>query len=373
MPTSETRAAEHLAAVLQAHTGFDNRWRTAFETVHRGDFLPHLACFSDLLGQHSINRTDDPQAWLAQAYRPDVAVRIPSGDTVRSSASQPLAIAEVLLAAKAEPGMRVLEIGTGVGFLAALLANALGPQNVTTVELDRTMAAVAAANLAGHGPVHTHHGDGLALEGIKGPFDRIISTCAVDRIAPAWLAACPDGRIIAPWVTTYDASATAVLDVSAGVAVGRFLPNLSFMPASGVRREDEPVPAAPEAGRIRCSRTWLRCPQVTAKRKAGAALAIGVQLPGVRYHTATTAQGDIEVTVWDDAGSWARTSCPTTMDVVQFDVQQAGPRELWQEVESAYRRWRSWSRPSADRLGLTTDENSTEYWLDHPNQPINTL
>lgn len=269
--------------------------------------------------------------------------------------------------------MRVLEIGSGVGFLAAILAHALGAANVTTIELDPVMVATAAANLAKQGPVHIHRGDGLTLSGIDGTFDRIIATCATDHVPKAWLEACPTGRTVAPWITTYDASATAVLDVSNGVAVGRFLPGVSLMPAAGMRREDEPVPASPDQAWVRASRTWLRCPQVTAKRKAGAAIAIGVQLPGVRYTTGKTVSGDFEVILWDANGSWARTSTPSAMDVEQFDVEQSGTRDLWDEVETAYRRWRSWSRPSADRIGLTVDGDSTEYWLDHPNQPISTL
>jgi hypothetical protein len=63
------------------------------------------------------------------------------------------------------------------------------------------------------------------------------------------------------------------------------------------------APAQPRPERIRTSATWLRCPQVTAKRKAGATLAILVQLSGVRYTTGKTAGGDIEVTVWDEASS----------------------------------------------------------------------
>lgn len=373
MPISESKAAANLAAVLEAHTGFGDRWRRAFTKVRRGDFLPNRALFSDRLGLRTVDRASDPAAWLTAAYQPDVSVRIMDGEQIRSAASQPLAMAEILLASKIEPGMRILEIGSGVGFLAAILAHAIGAAMVATVELDSFMAATAAWNLAKHGPVAKHCGDGMTLEGIDGPFDAIISTCAVDRVPPAWLAACPAGRIVAPWITTYDASATAVLDVHDGTATGRFLPNVAFMPAAGMPREDDPAPPRPDPERIRSSATWLRCPQVTAKRKAGAALAIGVQLPGVHYRTAKDAENTIEVTVFDNAGSWARTSCPAAMDVVQFDVEQAGPRDLWDEVETAYRRWRSWSRPSADRLGLTTDGAKTEYWLDHPSQLISAL
>jgi protein-L-isoaspartate(D-aspartate) O-methyltransferase len=108
-------------------------------------------------------------------------------------------------------------------------------------------------------------------------------------------------------------------------------------------------------------------------RKQGAAFAIALQLPGVHYATAKTASGDFGVTVWDARGSWARSSCPPSMDVVQFEVEQAGPRNLWDEVETAYRRWRSWSRPAVDRFGLTVTAGTVEYWLDHPNQLVSEL
>lgn len=373
MPISEAEAAANLAAVLDAHVGFGEMWRSAFAKVHRGDFLPAIALFSDRQGLRTINRATDLEHWLEAAYRPDVAVRIMDGDRIRSAASEPLAMAEVLLAARAEPGMKALEIGSGVGFIAAILAHVLGAENVATIELDEYMAATAARNLSKHGPLQMYRADGLTLEGIDGPFDRIISTCAVDHVPKAWLAVCPQGRIVAPWITTYDASATAVLDVSGGVAVGRMLPGVAFMPAAGMPREDDPIPGEPPSTHLRESATWVRCPQVTASRKAGAALAIGIQLPGVRYATRKASDGVMTVTVWDEAGSWARTSTPAAMDVVEFAVHQAGPRDLWDEVEAAYRRWRSWSRPSADRFGLTADGEKVEYWLDHPNQPISTL
>jgi protein-L-isoaspartate O-methyltransferase len=376
MPTSEAQAAARLAAVLDAHTGFGDTWRQAFAEMHRGDFLPYLAHFADRTDQWTVNRADDPETWLALAYRPDVSVRIPGeADQIRSSASQPMAMAELLLASRIEPGMKVLEIGSGVGFMAGLLAYAIGALNVTTVDVDASMAATAAENLgkAGHGGVRVVHGDGLALdaEDLAGPFDRILATCSVPHLPEAWVKACPTGRIVAPWITTYDGiTTTAVIDMHDGIGTGRFLPGLSFMPALGTRPDDTP---AEPIGEIRTSETWLRCPQVTASRKVGASFAVALQLPDVHYATAKTPAGDFGIMVWDENGSWARTSTPDTMDVAQFEVEQAGPRDLWDEVEEAYRRWRSWSRPATDRFGLTTTAGTVEYWLDNPEQPLTAL
>jgi protein-L-isoaspartate O-methyltransferase len=58
------------------------------------------------------------------------------GCYITSSASPPEVVALMLAALDAEPGMRVLEIGTGTGYNAALLAHRLGAQNITSVEID---------------------------------------------------------------------------------------------------------------------------------------------------------------------------------------------------------------------------------------------
>jgi protein-L-isoaspartate O-methyltransferase len=70
----------------------------------------------------------------------------------------------MLDAGRVEPGMRVLEIGTGTGYTAALLAHQLGAHNVTTIEIDPDLAARARAALAtaGYGEVTVICGDGGA-------------------------------------------------------------------------------------------------------------------------------------------------------------------------------------------------------------------
>ena len=62
------------------------------------------------------------------------------GRYVTSSASQPNVVALMLKALDAQPGMRVLEIGTGTGYNAALLAHRLGAPHVTSVEIHPDLA-----------------------------------------------------------------------------------------------------------------------------------------------------------------------------------------------------------------------------------------
>ncbi|GAA2044536.1 methyltransferase domain-containing protein [Catenulispora yoronensis] len=368
------RRAENLADVLAAHTGLPPTWRDAFAQTPRELFVPTHAHFSNNVTEAwEIDRDTDPEAWLSSVYRPDVGVVTQmDGNTPTSSSSMPMAMAETLGAVRIFAGQKVCEIGAGTGYNAAVIAQRVGDLNMTTIEVDPDIVRKAEANLAkaGHDGVTVIHGDGLNLNGL-GRFDRLVATCSVSSLPASWIEACPRGQIFAPWFNAYDSSASAVLDVEDGVAIGRFVPNLKYMPARAMAFSDK-QPGRPTDPKL--SSTWLRCPQVTDRRKLGAAFAIGAQLPDVfKLGTTDRSLGTTTVTLWDGQGSWARTSTPASMEVAQYPVEQAGPRDLWDEVEQAYRRWRSWGRPSTDRFGLTSDGETFTIWLDNADQPISDL
>lgn len=141
-----------------------------------------------------------PGVSLEEAYA-DRAIAIKTqGDEVTSSISQPGMVAQMLELLEARAGERILEIGTGSGYNAALLAELVGPRgSVTTVELDAELAGRAATALRelGYDNVRVLSGDGAQI----GPavYDRIIATARSDDIAPAWWEALPDGgRMVVP-------------------------------------------------------------------------------------------------------------------------------------------------------------------------------
>ncbi|BCJ41725.1 protein-L-isoaspartate O-methyltransferase [Actinoplanes ianthinogenes] len=167
---------------------------TAFATVPRELFVP------DGFHRRDGSRVepDDP-GFLEAVYRNDVLVTKLHGDVPVSSSSQPSLMAVMLAALELRPGMRVLEIGAGTGYNAALMA-ALGAA-VTSVDVQedvagRARAALARAGIAG---VRVVAGDGyLGLQDPL-PYDRIIVTVGIAGLSPHWFAQlAPDGFVLAP-------------------------------------------------------------------------------------------------------------------------------------------------------------------------------
>ncbi|MGH8165043.1 MAG: protein-L-isoaspartate O-methyltransferase family protein, partial [Rhodanobacteraceae bacterium] len=119
-----------------------------------------------------------------------------------STVSQPTMIALMLEQLQVTPRARTLEIGSGSGYNAALLAELTGPEgSVVTVEIDPDIAAIAASNLAraGYGGVRTVCNDGRAGEPHYAPYDRIIVTACAPSLSSALCDQLrPGGRIVAP-------------------------------------------------------------------------------------------------------------------------------------------------------------------------------
>jgi protein-L-isoaspartate(D-aspartate) O-methyltransferase len=121
--------------------------------------------------------------------------------TTGSTASQPSLVVRMLEQLRVQPGQRVLELGTGSGYNAALLASLVGRTGrVTTVEVDPHLAARARRLLdryAEH-PVDVVTGDGADLAW-PDPFDRIIVTCALHELPEQWLTMlASDGFLVVP-------------------------------------------------------------------------------------------------------------------------------------------------------------------------------
>lgn len=343
--------AQRMADQLALSIGIDEACQTAFAKVPRELFWAG----------------PDP-------YDPSSGGLLKSADNVViSTASMPFAMAQIMLAAELRDGMRVMELGAGSGYMAAILAERLGQGNVVTIEADAEMVGMAAKNLAaaGFGDVEVVTGDGL--DGLPGrQFDAILASFSVTGIPPAWLQQCPGGRIVAPWATRWTShntdpkvSAAAVLNVRDGAASGRFYPNLRFMQAHAQRFDRIPALTNPGSSRYSIG-PRLRPGAVIGKFHPAAAFYLGLVLSGVGYR-----MDDGVITVCDDT-SWARAVGDEAM--MRTEVLQAGPRDLWTELQTAYTGWCAMRHPSIDRFGVSVDTAGRHrYWLDDPSQLVDAL
>jgi protein-L-isoaspartate(D-aspartate) O-methyltransferase len=103
------------------------------------------------------------------------------------------------------PGDRLVELGSGSGYGAALGAYIVGPQGrVLTLEIDAELHERAYALLAGLPSVTALHADAVRSTELWGDGNRIVCTFAVERLPEAWLAAIPDGGILVAPVAARD-------------------------------------------------------------------------------------------------------------------------------------------------------------------------
>jgi protein-L-isoaspartate(D-aspartate) O-methyltransferase len=157
--------------------------QAAFRAVPRHLFLPGLA--------------------PAAVYQDEaLVIRYDEDGLPVSSSSQPAMMAIMLEQLGLQPGHRVLEIGTGTGYNAAVMAHIVGPAGrVVTVDIDADLVSQAQASLtaAGYGAVEARCGDGGYGDPQDAQFDRVIVTAGAWDIAPAWLnQLAPGGRLVLP-------------------------------------------------------------------------------------------------------------------------------------------------------------------------------
>jgi protein-L-isoaspartate(D-aspartate) O-methyltransferase len=118
-------------------------------------------------------------------------------------------------------------------------------------------------------------------------------------------------------------------------------------------------------------------PRVVVDADPGADLAISALVPCVRRHLGLDETGGSgEATLWlvETApgaitdGSWAVVEYAPGLE--EYQVEQYGPRRLWDEVSSAYRWWLTRGRPGRHRYGYTVADDGQHIWLDYPDSPL---
>lgn len=352
-------------------------WREALRAVPRHLFLPARLWLRDGDGGHELcDRGVEPERWWEAVWTdaPLVTDFTRASDGTRepsSSASAPSTVIRMLQDAWLDDGARVLEIGTGTGFNAALLAHRLGDDRVTSVEIAADLAERARASLvrAGRRPAVVH-ADGARGWEAGAPYDRIVATCSVRALPTAWLAqTTAGGTVVTPWETSWCTYGTLVLTRHRdGGASGRFAPYGSYMVMRGQRPDVELRRDVLREGQVPdTSRTPLS-PWAVAGEDLDALFAVGLAVPGA-WHSWDTDTGDAHTRLWladDEATSWAAVDYDGRQTET-FRVAQYGPRRLWDEVAEAYGRWHRSGRPPVSHHGLAiTPDGAATVWQAPP-------
>jgi len=372
----------HLVDALCASGAVGTDWQDAFRAVPRQLFVPDAVWIGERSPLQPVVRQDDPAGWLELAHSDDVLVtQVDDGATAAgqpgwyptSSISQPSLVAMMLAHTQLAEGHRVLEIGTGTGYNAALLAHRLGAEHVTTIEIDPAAAdsARSALDRTGFGAVTVIAGDGALGYPPGAPYDRVLATAACHKVPRAWIEQTrPGGRIVTPWGTSYHNGVLLHLDVGTdGDAVGQFDGNVSFM---WLREQRLPF-------------GWLAAqPEITYEKEStttahpyrlnyfSASFVVGLLTPGCQYQQ-TSRNGDpYDAVMWlFDPATGSRAAITITPRATEFSIRQHGPRFLWDEASAAYDWWVNAGSPDYRRFGLTVALDGGQHaWLDSPENAL---
>lgn len=184
----------------------DSEWvrRAVLDAVPRHQYAPdRLWTWNGRVAYLPVELGRDPDTWadLVYAGPNDSAITQILNGLPSSSLSCVSVVADMLDSLMLEPVHRVLEVGTGAGWNAGLLASRAGAGQVTTVEVDPGLAEAAERRLTAAGlDVAVHTGYGQAGWPAAAPYDRLIATYAVDTVPWTWIEQTrPGGVIVFPW------------------------------------------------------------------------------------------------------------------------------------------------------------------------------
>lgn len=348
-------------------------WRAAVEQTPRHLFVPASTSATDAgLAAHEAS----VGTWLDQVYSDSTFVvqrrSRPSGQAAdgdgtalpTSSSTMPSLMVEMLEALDVCEGHRVLEIGTGTGYNAALLSHRLGGENVVSIDIDPGLVQTARRRLKelGYAPTLVA-GNGLAGVPDHGPYDRIIATCAVPEVPLAWIEQLASGGAMLINVRGEVAGVLCLLrkqddDEVIGPVVrcgGDFM---------WLRRElnsplrDKEPPTVITARRVARRFTPLSPTNVLSDRSL--CWLLQLELPGLRMICSTEVFDPMNkvsrpgLLMYAEDGSHVQVVNEPETDG-QHRVIQGGCRRLWDTVETAHESWVRLGNPDPHRFTIVAN------------------
>jgi protein-L-isoaspartate O-methyltransferase len=260
----------------------------------------------------------------------------------------------MLESSQTSEGDTVLEIGTGTGWTAGLLAYHLGSDAVTSVDINPRCVADAQERLDHLGLTPTLAvADGYLGYPARAPYDRIIATASLRKVPPAWLNQTRPGGTILTDLRGDFAGNLALVTVDADQSAhGRFLPEtVNFMP---LRSTEHPFQELPELSARAVSapgehRTTNLDP--AALRERAFAFLAQLAMPGTQAGPVRVKGGPTYFCLADPRSqAWARVETGTGTD---RSVTQGGDRHLWDELEATHELWHRLHQPRPENFTIT--------------------
>lgn len=353
----ELRAA--LAAAMDQRGDWPEQspWiRQAVDDVPRDTFAPDRLWRWDGQAYVPIDRAADSEAWASEVYGDPYAAAVTqiANGVPSSSLSAQGVVVDMLDSLRLEPGHRVLELGTGTGWNAALLARRA--EQVVSVEVDAELAVSATEQLkATDAEVTVEVADGAAGWPSGAPYDRVIATYAIDRVPWAWVEQTrPGGRIVAPWGRLGHVALTVADD---GLSAAGWVQGLAtFMPARGVGPGGdfaEVRGGGPPADERPVTRDLAPLRDDWHLR-----FALRVAVPDIQITLAEDGDG-LNAWLHDGHASWATLSAIGDGQTIAY---QGGPRRLADELEQAWDEWQALGEPELYDYGLTVEPGQQYAW-----------
>jgi protein-L-isoaspartate O-methyltransferase len=347
--------------------------------MRRQDFIPDVVWIRRSDGWAvPLNRADDPDRWLALVTSGDaIATQVDDGSDeyegkgiIPTSSSTAIWLMDKMLSLlNLREGLSVLEIGTGTGYNAALIAEQVAPGRTVTVEVDPAVAEHARERLAKTDlPVTVVTGDGVLGYPAGAPYDRTIATAGVHNVPYAWVQQTrPGGLVVIPVAGSFQSGTLACLTVADdGTASGRFHGPAAFMDIRAQRRQPgEALWEIWDQDGAQISGTASYPYETFVDFEAG--FAVSTRLPGWITGQRAEETGAILLLSHGASRSWA-TIRPSDTD--SYTVAQHGPRRLAQDLDTAYQWWIDAGRPEHTRFGLTVGPTGQSYWLDSPDNVL---
>jgi protein-L-isoaspartate(D-aspartate) O-methyltransferase len=353
-------------------------WRDALLNVPRHEFVPRYyeqdttTCPARWVLREPHDKASTAR-WLDLVYSTttlvtDVADYADRGIQIAvSSSTKPDLMVRMLEALDIQPGHRVLEIGTGTGYNAALLAHRLGPDHVFSVDVDPALVHAAGKTLHRLGyPIALATVDGASGLPQHAPYDRIIATCSLSWVPAACIDQLrPSGMILVDIEGPLGAGNLLALHRLGDrpEVQGRFLPWWGRFMRRRTTTGTTGTPRPAETSEPPQTRT---SPVNPLELDEAFRFLAQLHLSAGTFQSIRMGDNHIPMTyLAAPDGSWCQVTRQPNHHG-RFPLREAGPTRLWSAVETAWAQWTELGAPPWHDFGLTARPNDQSIWFRDP-------